>query len=228
MVRRGSFVVALFAAGCQRPSTSDGPGLVEDLSSTDDLSIQQHGNQLGPPSVARWTEADDALAGPVWAGDYAEGSVYAPLWRGASSGIEDFVFAPPGGDCRGLKGTVRIDWSEAQNRVHYLLKLRGLPAHPNVHRVEGVTWFPDPFHMAPKDIEDGAYRFWTIFTNTRVAALYYDAQSLDLLGSQFEFPSGPPPGSIPITIPVAGLVASVRMRPDPDGFIVHEYEIRYD
>ena len=229
MDSRGLFLVALFAAGCQRPSASDGAGgAAEPLSSTDDLSIQLRGNQPGRSSVARWTEADDTLAGPVWTGDYAEGSVYAPLWRGASSGIEDFVFAPPGGDCRGLKGTVRIDWSEAQNRVHYLLKLRGLPAHPSVHRVEGVNWFPDPFHAAPKDIEDGAYRFWTIFTNTRVAALYYDARSLDLLGSQFEFPSGPPPGSIPIMIPVAGLVASVRMRPDKDGFIVHEYDIRYD
>jgi hypothetical protein len=229
MVGRGWLVMALVASGCQRHDASGDTGsATEYLSPTGGVAIQSNGNVLRPPPAARWTEVDDALVGPVWTGDYAEGSVYAPLWRGASSGIEDFVFAPPGGDCSGLKGTVRIDWSQAQNRVHYLLKLRGLPLHPSVHRVEGVTWFPDPFHQAPKDIEDGEYRFWTIFTNTRIAALYYDAQTLDLLGSQFEFPSGPPPGSIPITLPVAGLFATVRMRPDNDGFIIHEYDIRYD
>ncbi len=228
MVRRTLLLAALCVTACQRQDsdTSDSAqGASPDL---EPLSTQDIRTSLRQPPVARWTALDEALIGPVWAGDYDEGSVYTPLWRGASSGIEDFVYAPPGGDCRGIKGTVRVSWSKAQNRVHYLLKLRGLPTHPSVHRTEGVDWWPDAFHQAPKDIEDGAYRFWTIFTNTRIASLYYDAQSLDLLGSEFEFPSGPPPGSIAISVPVAGLFATERLHPDENGFITHEYDLRYD
>lgn len=229
MVRRGLIVATLCIVGCQRAEgsaeSSDSPELAAPRS---DIAIQEIRVSLGQSPVPRWTALDDSIVGPVWVGDYDEGSVYTPLWRGASSGIEDFVYAPPGADCRGLKGTVRVDWSKTKNRVHYLLKLRGLPPHPEVHRTEGVDWFPDAFHQAPKDIDDGAYRFWTIFTNTRIASLYYDAESLNLIGSEFEFPSGPPPGSIPITLPVAGLFASVRLHPDPSGFIIHEFDLRYD
>ncbi len=230
MVRRSWLVIALCAAGCQRPDAgSERLDSTESASlSVDRLSKDAIQVDMQRPPTALWTEADEAIVGPVWTGDYEEGAVYTALWRGASSGMEDFVYAPPGGDCRGVKGTVRVDWSKARNHVHYLLKLRGLPAHPSVHRTEGVDWWFDPFHQAPKDIEDGAYRFWTIFTNTRIASLYYDAQTLDLLGSEFEFPSGPPPGSISIAIPVAGLFATERMHPDPNGFIIHEFDLRYD
>jgi hypothetical protein len=229
MVRRSLLIIVLCAAGCQRQDGSSDTPNSNELASPgpDRVSIQTGPSPAAQPPAPHWTGVDDALVAPVWTGDYAEGSVFAPLWRGASSGIEDFVYAPPGADCRGLKGTILVEWSKTQNRVHFLLKLRGLPPHPSVQRTQGVDWFPDPFHQAPKDIADGAYRFWTIFTNTRIASLYYDAQTLDLLGSEFEFPS-PPPGSIPISIPVAGLFATQRMRPDKNGFIIHEFDLRYD
>jgi hypothetical protein len=223
-------LVVLFAAGCGREESS------EDVASPS-LRLSQHVNSLSvttagtPPEPSpsdRWTERDDAVLAPEWAGDYNEGSVFAPLWRGASSGIEDFVYSPPGGDCSPVKGTIRVDWSKTQNRVHFSLKVRAAPPHPAVRRTEGIDWFPDPFHQAPKDIDDGAYRFWIIFTNTRLATLYYDARTLDLLGSEFEFTSGPPPASIPITLPVTGLFASQRMRPNAAGFLFHDFDIRYD
>jgi hypothetical protein len=230
MMSRGWLLVVLFAVGCQSEGSPDqmaspSHGLLPDVNP---LSVSTAGISAGPSSSDQWTGLDDALLAPEWTGDYDEGSLFAPLWRGASSAIEDFVYAPPGGDCRPLKGTVRVDWSKAQNRVHFSLKVRAAPLHPVVQRTDGVDWWPDPFHQAPKDIDDGAYRFWIVFTNTRLATLYYDGRTLDLLGSEFEFTSGPPPGSIPISIPVTGLFASQRIRPNAAGYLFHEFDIRYD
>ena len=230
MVRRSLLIIALCAAGCQRQDGSSDTPNSNELASPgpERVSIQTGPSPAAQPPAPHWTGVDDALVAPVWTGDYAEGSVFTPLWRGASSGIEDFVYAPPGADCRGLKGTVLVDWSKSQNRVHFLLKLRGLPPHPSVQRTQGVDWFPDPFHQAPKDIADGAYRFWAIFTNTRIASLYYDAQTLDLLGSEFEFPSGRRRGRFRSLFRSRGSSPTQRMRPDKNGFIIHEFDLRYD
>jgi hypothetical protein len=49
-----------------------------------------------------------------------------------------------------------------------------------------------------------------------------------LVGSQFDFPSGPPPGTIAIGIPGTPLVGSKLIYPDATGFATHESTTSYD
>lgn len=201
----------------------------------------------GPPQD-HWTEADCELVAPVWTGDDAKGQLFTPLWNGVGAGMEDWVTPAPGGDCEAVKGTLRLDWDEAQDRVEFTIKGVNIPVSPAVTRIDGgdpedpasfipppqATWWYNAFHRAPKDfpIEPGdgtAYRLWTIFTtfNTVQATFYYDAGTLLLLGSAFDFPQGPPANAIPVGLPVAVLTASALMYPDSRGFLLHRYTIPY-
>jgi hypothetical protein len=180
-----------------------------------------------PPNPA-WTAADDAIVVPVWAGDYDHGALYTPLWRGAFPGVEDYVYTPPGADCSDVKGTVRVDWDSTANTVHFLIKTRGLPAHPTVQRTEGVNWFPAPFHAAPKDVLVSAYRLWIVVTSTtHTANFFYDPASLSLLGSDLDFPSGPP-SPVSISIPILALSDSLGFDIGADGHASHQYTVPYD
>jgi len=191
---------------------------------------EDHGHDHDHDHGARshWTKADDDLIAPVWKGDDDKGSLYTPLWRGANSAIEDFVYAPPDGDCSRVKGTALFEWNKSANTVHVTLKYRGLPPSPVVHRRDGIDWWFNPFHQAPKDLERSAYKFWIIFNSFQTPLFYYDATTFQLKGSQFDFPNGPPPESFPIPIPDYMLTASALIRPDPDGFAFHDWTIPYD
>ena len=208
---------------------------------------------LAGPGAANWTVADCKLQSPLWTGDDDKGQLFAPLWRGTGGGIDDYVTAPPNGNCSGLKGTVRIDWNRAQNTVHYRIKLHNVPVSPTITRIDGgdteindpqnprhfipypqANWWFNPFHPAPKDFpvnpSDGtAYRLWTIFTtfNTQTAPFYYDAQTLLLKGSIHEFPSGQPAGTIPVNIGNAAIYPSLLMYPNSQGFATREYTVPY-
>jgi hypothetical protein len=185
---------------------------------------------LNSPPKPFWTSTDDAILSPVWAGNDDHGSVYTPLWRGANAGIEDFVYAPPNGDCRNIKGTLRVDWDKSANTVHFTLKGRGIPVAPVVYRTEGVNFWFNPFHPRVKDLVQTGYRVWSIFgtINTGLTSFYYDATTKLLLGSEYNFPSGPPPNSITVGLPVLPLVSSSIVYPDTQGNLFHQYTIPYD
>jgi hypothetical protein len=221
MQKQGFLLTAVVCAlGCtQSPGTSE---------SVDHSELADHDDHGHQSAHSHWTHADDALIAPVWTGDDDHGSLYTPLWRGANSAIEDYVYAPPNQDCSQVKGTALFQWDSSANTVHITLKYRGMPVSPVVTREENVTWFANPFHQAPKDLTQSAYKFWIIFNSFQTPTFYYDASTLLLKGSQFDFPSGPPPGTIPIPIPDYMLTASSLMHPDPDGYMFHEYTIPYD
>jgi hypothetical protein len=168
----------------------------------------------------------------VWSGDDDKGSLYTPLWRGNSPAIEDYVAAPPNGDCRQLKCTVRMDWDRAANDVSYLIKCRGLQPNPSVHRTEGVDYFPNAFHPSPKDIVHGAYRLWSLFGRVNKVKVpvffHYNPQTLKLVGSDLDFPGGPPPGLIPIDFPTAVITPSKTFQPNAAGFASHAWHTAYD
>lgn len=181
------------------------------------------------PAIPQWTQADDLILSPIWLGDNDKGTLYAPLWRGAFEGIEDYVYTPADGDCTKTKGTVRIDWDSAANTVNVLIKGKNFQVAPSVTRTEGVNWFPDAFHPAPKDITNGAYRIWIVLASTtRSANFWYDPNTLNLLGSDFDFPSGPPAGAIPVAFPVFSITGSSQFSPDSQGNVVHGYTLAYD
>lgn len=236
------------------------PGLAvaDDRGQPDDLTHCRDGDQQrywpvieaylqGPPST-QWAVADCKLLAPVWTGDDAKGQLFTPLWNGVGGAIEDWVAAPPDGNCAGLKGTVRIDWDKQQNTVHYTIKGVNIPVSPAISRIDGgdpedpahfipppqATWWYNAFHRKPQalpvDPSAGtAYRLWTIFTtfNTARTPFYYDAQTGLLQGSFFDFPNGPPPGTVPVGLPAATLIASALMYPDRQGFLSHQYTVPY-
>jgi hypothetical protein len=183
---------------------------------------------LRQPPRSDWTEADQRVIAPRWLGDDDKGALLAPLYRGAFPGIEDLVWAPPDGDCSKRQLTVRIDWDSAANTVHYVVKGRHVDVNPTVTRTLGVDFFPDQFHNDPQSFDGGIYRLWTILASTNTTAnFYYDATTLDLLGSEFDF-STPPPNAITQPFPVFSLMSSNPFVPDADGNVLHEYTLRYD
>jgi hypothetical protein len=227
--------IPLLAGGLLFVACQVGEGGEAPIGSTNEaLSSEVHDaihEALRKPPVLEWTHEDDELIAPVWVGNDDKGQLYLPQWRGASVGIEEYVYAPPSGDCRNLKGTVRVDWDSAANTVRIVAKYRGLPRRPSVRRTEGVDFTPNPFHEFPKDFDNGVYRLWVIQGAAPVpATFYYDPATLNLLGSQLNFPSGPPNGGavIPVTIPLFTLSGSASFEPDERGFAVHDYTIPYD
>jgi hypothetical protein len=218
MRRIAALVVLLPTLGCQaqhEPAGSDPTSTIAE--------------SLSLPPARVWTILDDLVLAPIWVGNNDHGTLFGPLWRSALPGIEDFVYAPPDGDCRALKGTIRVDWDKASNTVHFLSKWRGLPLHPSVHRTSGVDFFPNAFHGAPKDFDDGSYRLWVILSSpTNKANFWYDGRTLQLQGSDFNFPSGPPAGTFPVPLPIFAITGSQAFKPQQDGSAIHEWMITYD
>jgi hypothetical protein len=183
---------------------------------------------LGQRPRTDWTQADDLVIAPRFSGDDDKGALLTPLYRGAFPGIEDWVWAPPDGDCSKRRATVRYDWDSAANTVHVLVKGRHFDVNPTVTRTLNVNYFPDAFHTAPQSFDNGLYRYWTILASTSQAAnFYYDPHTLDLLGSQYDFAT-PPSNVIVQPFPVFVVTVSSPFRPDADGNVVHEFTNRYD
>jgi hypothetical protein len=231
-MRQVSLVAAaLLLFACDVRTVDDDKSLGSSSEALDSSAQGAVNESLRHAPSLRWSKADDELIAPTWRGNDDKGTLYLPQWRGASVGIEEYVWAPPSGDCRKLKGTIRVDWDSAENTVRIVAKYRGLPKRPNVRRTEGVDYFSNPFHPFPKDFDNGVYRLWVIQgADPLPATFYYDPGTLNLLGSQFDFPAGPPNGGavIPVTIPLFTLSGSDSFEPDADGFAVKDYTIPYD
>ena len=157
-------------------------------------------------------------------GNTEQGVMSFTLRRGALVPPEFMVYTTP--DCDG-ELRVQINWNEDRNKVR--LRVWGRNAvhpHPNLDRTPGVDYFPNPFFPEPEDITDGRYQLWIIMQGTP-ATFYYSGQTLDLLGSDFDFPT-PPPQSIPIRIPTAYLVPTDFIEPNEHGDIDFVQEWDFD
>jgi hypothetical protein len=244
-MRRFSRVIGLGAAatsfaagiaGCGQGAKSD----PEPLARTSSALTSSEAALRAPPDP-HWTDADDDLIAPIWTGNAAKGQVYTPLFRGALPGIEELVFTPPDNDCRGRKGTVRVDWDQAANTVHFLIKGHNFVPHPSIHRTEGVDYFPNAFHPAPKDFTNGAYRLWIIEAAvTNKEKLWYappgdyGAQCTQgppcgpLIATQYTSATQPPNAPVELVAPTFSITGTLQMQPDATGFFAHEFTNRYD
>lgn len=211
-------VVVLVVAGCPVAISA----AEETTASSSELALD---GALTPG----WTQADEDMLVPVWLGDDDRGALVSPMFRGTAAGIEDYVFTPPDGDCANARGVFRIDWDSQANTVRYQLKYKKVPVRPEVRRTEGVDFFSNPHHQAPKDFKNGGYRFWTILSaQGLINDFYYDAGTLLFVGSQWDFPGGQPAGTIRVPIPVFALQGTQLMFPNADGSMFHEYTVPYD
>jgi hypothetical protein len=167
----------------------------------------------------------DAPVKPHSAGNFHKGTLTIPLRRGAAVAWETFFPTLPS-DCEG-EITLKLTWDEEDNTV--TAKLHGehvFVPHPSIHRTEGVNFFPNPFSLEPKDFDNGRYQFW-IISPARLITSYYDATTLDFLGTEFEFPT-PPPNAIPQQFPGIKLFPSPFYEPDEDGNVDFEWNFAYD
>src|SRR5262249_3813921 len=140
----------------------------------------------------------DSPAHPHSSGNYHKGTLTMPLHRGGAVAWETFFPALPS-NCEG-EMVVTISWDEEENVVN--IHLQGehvLFPHPSIHRTRGVNFLPNPFSLEPQSYDNGRYQFWLISPATMITC-YYDANTLDFIGTQYEFPT-PPPGTIPLMVP---------------------------
>ena len=198
--------------------------------SADDVTNQRELGSTAASSNQKWTAFDDSLVAPLWLGDDDKGALIAPLYRGAAVALEDFVFSPPDHDCTDSRATLRIDWDSHKNQVHYQIKYKKVPAHPSVHRTEGVDFFSNAFHQSPASFDNGGFRFWTILTAPTglTKQFFYSATTFQFVGSEYDFPNGPPAGTFPIAIPVFTLFGSQLYFANSDGTMFKEYTVPYD
>lgn len=221
------------AVGCK--SQSGGTG---DRSASEQLATINEALDLD--ADPKWNLADELLIAPIWRGNNDEGQMYSPLWRGALPGIEEYVYTPPSGDCRGIKATVRIDWSKSKNTVKFTIKGKNFVPHPSVHRTEGVNYWPNEFHPAPKDFDNGAYRLWIIQgTVTNKENLWYAPPGDYGAECQFGPPCGPlratqytsttqpPDAPVQLVAPTFEITGSQQFQPDANGFFSHQFTNHY-
>jgi hypothetical protein len=195
-----------------------------------DLTYQSPLGSTAGSSDQAWTPFDEGLVAPIWLGDDERGGLIAPLYRGAAVALEDFVFVPPDHDCTDSRATLRLEWDSRKNQVHFQIKYKKVPVRPSVHRTEGVDFFTNRAHRSPASFDDGGFRFWTILTAPTglTKKFYYDAVTFQFVGSEYDFPSGPPATAFPISLPVFTLFGSKLYFANDDGTMFHEYTVPYD
>lgn len=166
------------------------------------------------------------VEGPVSFGDSEKGWMRLPLRRGAAVPLELMVIATPN-DC---ENTLYLDlsWDKERNIVEVHLQGEGvLEPFPDVDRTLGVDFFPNDFLPEPEDIVDGRYQLWLVSAAGPLATFYYDATTLDLVGSEFDFAS-PPPGTIPVPFPTIYLFPTPFFQPDENGDVDFTWTFPYD
>lgn len=157
-------------------------------------------------------------------GTYDKGTLTVPLRRGGAIIPETFLPQLPS-NCT-AEMTLTISWDEEENWVKYhLTGTHVLNPNPSVQRTEGVNFFPNPFWPEEQNFTNGRYMLWTI-SPSQMITFYYDPTTLDLMGSQYEFPT-PPAGAIPVTIPGIKLFSTPFFEPDSEGNVDLEYSFEY-
>jgi hypothetical protein len=225
--------IAAALAGCQ---TRSGPGNVGSASS----ALTTAEVALNAPPDPNWDQADDELLAPIWTGNNEKGQLYTPLYRGAFPGIEEYVFTPPSGDCTGIKATIRVDWDSTADTVHFLIKGRNFVRHPTVHRTDGVNYWFNPFHPAPKDFDNGAYRLWIVEAAVTSkeklwysppgdygAECQYGPPCGPLRATQYTSPTQPPNAPIELSVPTFSITGTLQFQPDDTGHFSHEFTNKY-
>ena len=152
-----------------------------------------------------------------------EGRFEFPLALGLA-GNNEVQIAPP----QVCEGSARatVTYSKAQNRVLLDVDYHGLPYRPSFTRPRDVS---NPYVQWPVSVENANYQVWFLgrqfnFTTT----FYYSGTTLQLIGSEFDLPNGPPAGSIPVAVPSAQMIGTNAFEPDEDGEAHPHFEFNYD
>jgi hypothetical protein len=164
---------------------------------------------------------------PNWT--QADDDIIAPLWTGDNE-----------------KG----HWDSTADTVHFLIKGKNFVPHPNVSRTEGINYWFNPFHPAPKDFANGAYRLWIVEAAvTSKEKLWYAPPGVyptcgatpapgelccqygvpcgPLVATQYTAASQPPNAPIELSVPTFSITGTLQFSPDENGFISHQFTNSY-
>jgi hypothetical protein len=149
------------------------------------------------------------------------------LERGAAQPFELTVIATPN-DCAGFL-TLSMAWSRRHNRV--VIELDGPPGSllpkPSVHRTPGVNYEPNAFFPESADIVNGRYQLWLVGAGGPLLDFHYSGETLDLLGSEVDFPDDPPAESIAVPFPTLFMVSTPMFQPRRDGSVQLHWSFPY-
>lgn len=145
------------------------------------------------------------------------GQVQLDMELGVAGGREMVIRTPE--MCEG-EGNARVKWNRNQDRVDIKLNLEGVPYHPSFcFEVDPST----EYNQYPFCTVSGTWQVWfTLRMFTRTSIWYYDVASGDLIANEHDLPAGPPPGSIPVELPAAQMLASDYFQPNPNNLKVKE------
>lgn len=151
-----------------------------------------------------------------------EGDLFIPMQVGA--GPNELAIETPE-LCDG-EAWVKIKYSKKRNKVTVKIHATGMPYRPSYTRGRDVSTAVNHHLMT---VEDARWQLW-LFGDLlmRDTIFYYDALTTDLVGSEYDFPDGPPPGAFPVVIPAARLWGTPLWEGDPDGNVDVELDFDYD
>ncbi len=121
---------------------------------------------------------------------------------------------------------VTIKYSKSKNTVQIKARFKGLPYRMSATRDSDVS---NQWNQHLVSVENGHWQLWFIGKLfTQDVLFYYDGLTTELLGSEWDFPDGPPANAIPVVIPAALLMGSPEFEGPPDGNFTFTWNFAYD
>lgn len=186
------------------------------------------GPAIGTPPPALVPRAETGFSNPEQRYVYGQpdkGEFRVPLVVGALP-REVNVATPE--MCAGEEDSwINFKYDKAKNKVWVKVHLEGMPEHgPTVCYDENPT---TQFNQWDDCLSDGDWQVWLIGNLFRKdITFWYDATTLELQGSDYDFPSGPPPGTFPVIIPGVQMIETPHFEPNRRGVVDATFVYAYD
>ena len=166
-----------------------------------------------------------------------EGRIRLPLDVGRSSVLIETDIVTP--ELITASSEAIVTYSKSDNTVTIDLELEGLPYELDIDRPEDLS---TPFNEVPVSVEDGVWQLlmvgnWSNFETT----FWYDGQTGNLIGNEFELPSGVPDVTNPVDVNQDGVedipfvppiaiqaLVTDTFEANPDGTANVSFEFAYD
>ena len=165
-----------------------------------------------------------------------EGRIRMPFFAGRFSAVDTVNIVTP--ELLEGSGEAIFTYSKSTNKVVMELYIEGLPFRPDITRAEDVS---TPFNQQPISVEDGKWQIWLVSkVGTAETTFWYDGQTGDLIGNEFdvlETPSfddtpidinGDEVVDTPIQLPANQAIGSPLFEGNPEGTVDVTFEFAYD
>ncbi len=154
-----------------------------------------------------------------------EGSFEIPLRTGGVAPTEVLIEEPV--MCRPeASARARITYSKSRNEVVLEADFNGLPYRMSYTRPVDIS---TPYNQFPVSVENGKWQFWFVGRMLNFdTTYYYDASTLQLIGSEHDLPGGPPANSIAVPIATLHMTSTPLFEGTPEGTASVRFTFRYD